>query len=119
MICPRCGSTTGGVGVKVGIVKVSTHKCFSCGKLWREKVLLVEFCPNAVEKEISRIKRVYPAPSPQVKAAVRYLECRLSEHALSNLSKSVAGKKRRADAWERKFLKDAIGEDYYSEVSGG
>lgn len=113
MKCPKCGVEVGGMNMVVGFVRIETHRCKTCGKAWRQKVLLVPFCAHAITNEIERLLTKHPGKKPwHVQTALQYLQSKLDDHALSKLEKEAATKKRRLDLWERQFLKGALGDDY-------
>jgi len=87
----------------VGVVKVKTHRCKSCKKGWRTFEMTVDFSVGLAEKEV---KRLYAARTDIGKYAARYLESRISATSVKSLEQ------KRLDAWEKKFLKSALGDDY-------
>lgn len=111
MECPVCGQGVGGVAILVGIVKVATFAC-PCGRHWRVRSLKGNPTVHDVASELESLLRRYPGGrSDTVKQAISFLEIKATSMALESAGKSKATREKAADAWERKFLKEAIGED--------
>ena len=65
-----------------------------------------------VASELESLLRRYPGGrSDTVKKAISFLEVKVMSMALESAGKSKATREKAADAWERKFLKEALGED--------
>lgn len=112
MDCPKCGKSVGGVGLVVGFVKITTYKC-GCGRVWRLKGLLQPFQVAAYAAEIYRLSSKYPGVKPvHVRIAIEYLQVKIDDHHRSALDKEEAFRKKKADLWEKQFMKQALGEDY-------
>lgn len=112
MECPNCGTKVGGVGLVVGFVKITTFKC-QCGRVWRLKGLLCTFQVAAFAQEIDRLHSKHPGAKPvHVRIAIEYLQAKLDDHQYSALAKEEALRKKKADLWERNFLKEALGDDF-------
>mgnify|MGYP001209342628 CR=1 FL=1 len=112
MECASCGKRVGGVSVIVGIVRVTTHKCSCCGKVWRDKELTVPFSVPVLESEVSRLKATPGTKSPVVRVSIRFLTGKLEHHSLQGLDPEASLRRRRDANWERQFLKSMLGEDY-------
>lgn len=113
MDCPKCGKAVGGIGLVVGFVKITTYKC-SCGRVWRFKGLLQPFQVAAYAGEIDRLSVKYPSAKPtHVRIAIEYLQAKIDDHHRSALDREEALRKKKADLWERQFMKQAIGEDLW------
>lgn len=111
MICERCGGTVGGITVKVGPVKMTTVHCPHCGALYRTKKVSIQFSVAAFMEEIEKLNAQYKAPRPtRVRVAIEYLQAKIDSHAASQLSKEDGIRRRRNDLWERKYLRELIGD---------
>jgi len=112
-ICPRCSSTVGAVSIKVGVVKVGTHRC-SCGKVWRDMSLMGELSHHDAIVELDRLKSRYALDQPSyARYAIAFLQSKISAHDREVLDNDAALRKRRLDCWEKKFLRESLGEGYY------
>lgn len=111
--CPQCGGSVGCVSLVVGIVKICTHHCKVCDKVWRHKALTITFSVPDMVTELERLhKRHVAFKPPHVKMAMNYLQVKIESHAASKMEKEAGVKRRRLDLWERNFMKDAVGDDY-------
>lgn len=111
MECPVCGKGVGGVSILVGIVKVATFAC-PCGRHWRVRTLKGNPTVHDVASELGALLRRYPGGRTDlVKQAISFLEVKAVSMAQEASGKAKATRERAADAWERRFLKEAIGED--------
>lgn len=111
MDCPVCGSNVGGVSLLVGIVRIASFAC-PCGRHWRLRTFVGEPTIHDVTNALEGLLKRYPGPrSDSVKHAIIFLETKQASMAAAHAGKSKAIRERAADAWERKFLRDAIGED--------
>lgn len=112
MQCPACGGDSGTLALVVGIVKISTHRCKECGRAWKHKELLVQFSASILEKEIRRLKANGDVSAQATRTAIQFLNVKLESHAASALDEDAARQKRRNDLWERRYLREALGDDY-------
>jgi len=111
--CPFCGRSTGVMRLVVGIVHIEQHKCPDCQKVWRNVILIVPFSVGVLVAEIAALNARYLNHKPaHVRRAITFMEAKVKSHSLIGLDKDTALRRRRADNWERRFLQDAIGEDY-------
>ena len=105
MQCPTCGGSSGGVLIVIGMVKVCTRHCKTCGRVWRHFVLVEEFHASRAEQEIHRLKEKAKT-CKCTQYAIRFLRSMLEATSEKTLEQ------KRNDAWEKRYLKEIIGEDY-------
>lgn len=111
MECPDCEAEVGGVSISVGIVKVATFAC-SCGRHWRVRSLKGSLGLSDVAEGLDDLLRRYPGNrSEVVRQAISYLESKQVSMAQDSHGKPKALREKAADVWERRFLREAIGED--------
>lgn len=117
--CPGCGLLVeGGLNLVVGIVRLTTYRC-KCHRAWRVTTLTIPFAVHELIRELDRLQKKWSAfTPPHIKLTMAYLSTKIEDHRRSAMDEESRLRKRRADHWERKFLNDAIGEDYAEKRSG-
>ena len=114
MECPYCGASSGALTVVVGIVKIISGTCSACGRHWKKNDLTVPFVIEDVVTEVERLEKRYVSLQHEgAKIALAFLRSKIYTFELSKMDKASSLRKRRNDLWEKKFLKDALGDDYW------
>lgn len=112
MNCPKCGKEVSGVGILVGSVRVGTFVCSDCGRHWRSLTFTSPLTVHDMVSELEALLKRFPISRPEyVSRAIDFLQLQIDK-----IKKDKAGPKtlreRRADLWEKQFLKAALGEDF-------
>lgn len=111
MECPDCNKNVGGISIKVGIVKVATFAC-PCGRHWRHRSFIGSPSVHDMVTEYEHLRARFPGlKSEPTKQALNFLQVKIESLAVNAAGKAKATREKAADAWERKFLREAIGEE--------
>lgn len=113
MCCPSCGREAPGVGLVAGIVKVITYRC-RCTRKWREKELVGSHTKHSMVEALEDLFRRYPSNRPAyIKEAILFLQYKIETDAPGEERK--ASSVRKADHWEKRLMKDLVGDDPFEE----
>lgn len=112
MDCPECGKDIGGVSTLIRMVKVTTFAC-PCGRHWRVRALHGYPSVHDVVSELEAMLKKYPGErSERVRQDIAFLEVKAANMVQEASGKAKALRARAADVWERRFLKEALGESF-------
>lgn len=110
MECPDCGKDVPGVGFIVGSVRVCAFTC-KCGRHWRHRKFSGVVTIHDMVSELESLRSRYPGPkSEHVLQAIGFLEYQI-EVSRPDKEQVKSLRERRADVWEKRFLRATIGED--------
>lgn len=111
MECPNCKAEVKGFGIHLGLVRVASFSC-SCGRHWKHCTFLQNVGVDDLVYELERLRKRPPLITDgTVASAVQFLEYNIDLHKEVKVARSV--RERRNDIWEKRFLKEAIGEDLF------
>lgn len=114
MACP-CGHEAKAVSIVCSIVKIRTFHCKNCGRIIRQFELHgVVSKPSLVEALETLHKANMTRISESRKLAIDYLERMIDRMNAQTANQMKSARQKHLDLWEKKYLKEQLGDDYYA-----